>query len=366
MTATGITMGIAAEFNPFHKGHRYLLEKASQIAENIVIVMSGNYVQRGAPAITAERYRVYSAMQCGADLVIEIPVRYATASAPYFSMAAVKLLDSLQCCDKMLFGSELPVNELESRDIGHQKKEDAQSDILPSNAILARQYIKALRAAGSRIQPVRFDLSESPEKISASELRNIILNGGGSDALEHMDKNATDPELVRVKMKMNMSAFDEMLFYKLADELREGGAEKLAQYCDVDHDLAERIAEHIKEYTGALQFTEVLKHKAVAYSRVSRALLHILLGIKKNAEELDGEFSPELIADPQYIRVLGLKKKKSFLLKNTRLPVITKIARAERYRDLSEEIYASFLYGKAAFMKYGIRMPDIYMTPVII
>lgn len=439
------TVGIVAEFNPFHRGHEYLLKKASEMADNIVIVMSGNYVQRGAPAITAENYRAQAAMNAGADLVVELPVRYATSSAPCFAMAAVKILDSLGCCDTMLFGSEISYEKLkvtqkgryvtwgrDQRDgylrdrketckgasketseskkkrIEKEKEKEAETDSdigsrLPSNAILASQYLKSLEALNSKIEPHVLDLSASPEKISASLLRKYILEGNLTEARQHMipEGNLTkarqhmipeeslteftenkiweenqneacghmeksgETEKLFESMKMDMSAFDEMLFSRLFEEICSGGSKGLVEYCDVDRDLAERITGHIKEYEGALQFTKLLKHKTVAYTRVSRALLHILLGIKKRPAELEGCFSPEVTASPEYIRVLGLRKEKSFLLKKSTLPVVTKIADAKEYPDLMEEKKAAFIYRKAAFMKYGTKMPDIYESPLI-
>ena len=102
------TMGIIAEFNPFHNGHKYLIEKAKKItgAENAIIVCSGNYVQRGMPAFYDKSLRTKAALRNGADVVLELPCCYATASAETFAASAVKLLDSLNCVDYLCFGCE--------------------------------------------------------------------------------------------------------------------------------------------------------------------------------------------------------------------------------------------------------------------
>ncbi len=86
-------LGIIAEYNPFHNGHNYQIQKAKQItnADAIVVIMSGNFVQRGEPAILDKWTRTHMALCSGADIVIELPVIYATASAEYFAYAAVKL-----------------------------------------------------------------------------------------------------------------------------------------------------------------------------------------------------------------------------------------------------------------------------------
>lgn len=103
-----IVNGIVAEYNPFHKGHLYQMEDAKKAtgADYTVVVMSGNFVQRGAPAIIDKYTRAKMALACGADLVIELPVYYACASAEYFAEGAVSLLDQLGTVDYLCFGSE--------------------------------------------------------------------------------------------------------------------------------------------------------------------------------------------------------------------------------------------------------------------
>ena len=102
------TAGIVAEYNPFHAGHRYHIEKTRELtgADYVIAVMSGNFVQRGEPACTDKYMRTRMALDGGADLVIELPVIYATASAEAFASAGVRLLDSLGCVDYLSFGSE--------------------------------------------------------------------------------------------------------------------------------------------------------------------------------------------------------------------------------------------------------------------
>ena len=101
------TYGIVAEFNPFHKGHEYLIKEGRKDgAEGIVCVMSGNFVQRGEPAVCSKWRRAEMALNCGADLVLELPVMWAVASAERFAAGAVSLMDGTGCVDKLLFGCE--------------------------------------------------------------------------------------------------------------------------------------------------------------------------------------------------------------------------------------------------------------------
>lgn len=101
-------IGIIAEYNPFHNGHLYQIQQAKKLtgADAAVIVMSGNFVQRGTPAIVDKYTRTRMALSCGADLVLELPLYYACSSAEYFAKGAISLLDKLGVVDTLVFGSE--------------------------------------------------------------------------------------------------------------------------------------------------------------------------------------------------------------------------------------------------------------------
>ena len=100
--------GLIAEYNPFHNGHQYHIKKALEItgADAVVVVMSGDFVQRGTPAIMPKHLRTSAALGGGASVVIELPVSYATGSAEYFAYGAVSILENLGCVDSICFGSE--------------------------------------------------------------------------------------------------------------------------------------------------------------------------------------------------------------------------------------------------------------------
>ena len=100
--------GLITEYNPFHNGHLYHLQKAKELtdADAIIVVMSGDYVQRGEPAVMPKYLRTQAALEAGASVVLELPVCYATGSAEYFARGAIALLDSLGCVDAVCFGSE--------------------------------------------------------------------------------------------------------------------------------------------------------------------------------------------------------------------------------------------------------------------
>ena len=102
------TIGIIAEFNPFHNGHLHLIQKCKKLlnADRCIVVMSGDFTQRGAPSIVDKFTRTKMALSCGADVVLELPIYYALGSAEYFAKGAVSILNSLGCADYLCFGSE--------------------------------------------------------------------------------------------------------------------------------------------------------------------------------------------------------------------------------------------------------------------
>ena len=99
--------GIVAEFNPFHNGHKFLIDSVREDKnDGVVCVMSGNFVQRGEPAIISKFARTKAAIECGADLVLELPLPYSIASAMYFANGAIETLNGLGVVDRICFGSE--------------------------------------------------------------------------------------------------------------------------------------------------------------------------------------------------------------------------------------------------------------------
>lgn len=212
------TAGIIAEFNPFHNGHQYLIDQSRNVygAERIVVIMSGDFVQRGAPACFDKYTRCRMALECGADLVLELPCLGSLASAEGFAASAVSILDSLGIVDMLCFGCEDAdpgrfqaivsiLNEepdiyrdalqeaLRSGKNYPAARELALSKCLPDssdtsailemirkpNNILAIEYFRALAKAGSSIRPIPIrrigngylDESANGEYVSASAIR---------------------------------------------------------------------------------------------------------------------------------------------------------------------------------------------------
>ncbi|MDO5293170.1 MAG: nucleotidyltransferase [bacterium] len=418
-------VGLITEYNPFHNGHKYHIEQAKKItgADHVVVVMSGNFVQRGAPAVIDKYTRTKMALQEGADLIFELPVTYATASAEYFALGAVSILDSLGFVDSICFGSECGnitllseiasvlceepheyqtlLNEnikkgqsfpsarehaltsyLSRPETQLQNDQQDLVDTLASpNNILGIEYIKALKLLNSKITPYTItricsgyheeDLTGSIS--SASSIRQYINTNKGTPAslsqLEESMPSHAYGLLLDAQEKSSPIVADDfsmLLYYKLL----YSDVGSLTSYLDINEDYAQRILnEHIR-FTSISSFGEALKAKNLTRSRIDRMLFHILLNIKKDLYQTSSK------THPIYLRLLGMRKESSFLIKSSTLdstkPIITKMADArdklseESYRHLQLEIQASTLYNQVVYQKYGTTLKDEYRHGIVI
>lgn len=413
-------VGLITEYNPFHNGHEYHIKEAKRItgADYVVVVMSGNFVQRGAPAITDKYTRTKMALSCGADLVIELPTFYATASAEYFAFGSVQLLDSLGFIDFICFGSECgditlldsiatllkdePVlyKELLTAKLKQgltfplARKEALTAylhdniteistplykleELLASpNNILGIEYIKALKTLSSKIQPITIkrivnnyhDTSLSHSISSASAIRAAFASEILNKAIQSTIPTNAYPYFEENYMRtlpIFENDFSSMLYYKLLHETEEN----LATYLDVTTELAKRMKNYLPQYLSYTQFVDLVKSKNITQTRVQRMLLHILLGIKQDIFQVDK------VKTPNYIRILGIKRSATSLLKkstiNNLLPIITKVADAkqvlspEQWKLFQLDLNSSHLYNQVVYQKYTTIIPDEYRYGVI-
>lgn len=369
--------GIIAEYNPFHNGHKYHLEESLRRtqADYSVIVMSGDFVQRGGPAMLDKHTRAEMALHCGADLVLELPVLYAAASAEYFASGAIALLDKLGVITHLCFGSEYPASEKgnnipllqiasllveEPEAYRYTLKEylrrgssfplaramalsqcypnlEHQTNTFSSpNNILGIEYCKAILKRKSRILPIPIprlgagyhDGEISSRFGSALAIRKALLDGYPAEKLRKQLPEAVLTLLMKHMEEsppISSDLFSNALYYKLLME-KDLGYEK---YLDVSKDLSNRIRNLSGEFTGFDAFCELIKTKDMAYTRISRSLLHILLGIKKAHMDLGRkmDYTP-------YARVLGFRRQAAPLLnaikKQASIPLITKVADARK------------------------------------
>lgn len=355
------TIGIIAEFNPFHEGHKYLINKCKEDlgADRVVVVMSGDFVQRGAPAIVDKFSRTRMALKSGADLVLELPIYYSTGSAEYFAQGAVSILNGLGCVDHLCFGSEhtdidklseaaeilcsepdlykdILEKELKSgnsypvasakalsatlRDRSENSSLEEYTGLFSSpNSILAIEYLKALKKTNSRIKPYTIERIGQPYHSddlggipSASGVRARIFSNfedyTKSHAYEILSGFVPDEAISEIASYkgsfLNTNSFSSLLHYKLMLERADG----YTRYQDVTSELSNIIDKNLHRYEDFNSFCMALKSKNIVYTRICRSLLHILLNIKKDnmAEYKKASYC-------SYVRILGLKASSSDL-----------------------------------------------------
>lgn len=407
--------GVITEYNPFHNGHKYQLDRIREIteADYIVVAMSGNFVQRGLPSICDKYCRTNMALINGADLVLEIPVVWATASAEYFANAGVRLLNSTGCLDYLCFGAENDMlsdfikyaNLLNNEDDSVREKilnfhkngltypaarknayketnclnfseEFWQSVSMPNNT-LAIEYLRALNNINSDAMPILIpragagyhDTSIDSPLASATAIRQSLISD--VDAVY----SALPVEVVKLLIQyekeygfVHPDEISQLLSYRLLCD-KESGFE---EYADVTESLSASISKKIYSFDNFMNFATMLKSKNYTHTRITRALIHILLQIKKT--DYDNALSCDYVP---YMRVLGFKKSASELLhtikKEAAHPLITKLADASsilnknEIKILSHDILSSDIYNRLIIAhRKNVPANEFIHGPVII
>lgn len=422
-------VGLITEYNPFHNGHLYHMQKAKEItgADSVIAVMSGNYVQRGAPAIMPKHLRAEVALEAGIPLVLELPVCYASGSAEYFADGAISLFEKLGCIDSICFGSECGDYYLLEK-VAHVTADEPEAykqtlqdalkqglsfplarqaalkayfqdpsldDILEQpNNILGIEYIKALYLRKSPIGAYTIrrkisgyhDKELSPGYSSASAIRRLLAFAGNSVHLaseEMYDEPGLSEVLTRLEGQVPPSCirsleethrvrypvyandFSLLFRYRLLTETRES----LAGYLDMTEELANRMINHANDFITFDQFCDLLKTRDMTYSRISRCLLHILLNIRTEDMNLYKEEG-----GCQYVRVLGFSKDGAKLLtrikRTSSVPLLTKLTQTEGLskaglRMLRQDIFAADLYESVITDKFKMPFISEYQQQIV-
>ena len=403
--------GVITEYNPFHNGHKYQLEqiKRQTSADYIVVVMSGDFVQRGEPAIIDKYERTRMALLSGADLVLELPSVFATASAEFFAGGGVSVLKNTGVADMLCYGVESVDHELTKLVAGVLKNPPAEYSaslarliqrgmsfpaarsralcecfqdnydislekldtfIASPNNILAIEYEKALidcDIAGFPIQRIGegyHSTDSTSEFSSAAAVRGVISTV--YNTANHLTVNSSNTSqfgnltVLHTLMPADCAkilthcisnghivfpdAISDLLYYRLISERNEG----YEKYSDCTKELSAKIVKNIYKYESFTQFCNLLKSKNLTYTRISRVLTHILLGIEND------DFN--ICMDNPYLRILGFKKSSGELMhllkKRASVPIITKVADAP-YELISKDIFAADLYGRLCHSTYN-------------
>jgi len=380
------TIGIICEYNPFHFGHKYHIEKTREITncENIVCIMSGSLVQRGDCAIFDKWQRAKVAAENGADLVIELPSYYVLQSADVFAKGAVKILDGMNIIDALSFGCEtdnidtikkaasimcdeksdynsILKSEL-NKGLGYPKSSrialeksmgEYKNTLSSPNSTLGISYVKALDSINSKIEPIciKRDNDYHSDKtnddyMSASTIRKMILNG--TDYLKYA------PDYCGENIYSLKNAQSYILGY-----LRNADAEKLKAIKGYEEGLANLVINSANKACSIDEMFEMCVSKRYSMHRIRRYVMAIMLDINYDIE-------------PSYIRVLSIGKNGAKLLRkikdNSNLDIITKVSDYKKENimfetDIKATNFASLCSGD---IKERYNQKDFVKSPYII
>ena len=377
-------LGIIAEYNPFHNGHLYHLQKSLQVTGSSysVAIVSGNFTQRGSTSLVDKWTKAEIALKNGIDLVLELPLFYSISSAENFAEGAIKILDSLKVVDYISFGSEsgdistlnmiadilykepkayknILSHEL-SKGLSFPKaRENALlmylndirkfSNVLSSpNNILGIEYLKALKKYKSNIIPVTIerynsnyhDTSYRGNVASATAIRNIVKNNGWDILRKVVPENTFSILLENIKVGHvvpDLSVFEKQIIYNL----RKMSIQEIAQLPDVSEGLENAIKNAANSCNSVIEFLNIIKSKRYTNTRLQRILVYALLGITKKDIDLSKKAIP-------YIRVLGFNNKGKYLISevaraNPKLEIITSV---KKYLDTSNNKNSRYMLEK--------------------
>ncbi len=364
-------LGIVAEYNPFHNGHLYQLNKCKELsdAECVVAVMSGNFTQRGEIALLDKWTRAKMAILSGVDLVVELPFYYACNSAEYFAKGAVEILDSLGAVTHIGFGSEDgDINKLSgiakklngedekfqdelkihlSKGLSYPRArtlalgENSDLITLPNN-ILAIEYLRQLFLRESMIFPVT--VKRYKTGYHQKEKVDGIQSGTSIRTFLKKDCDITQIAIPTASFNEINGQKDKILFYdnqKLFDMIRTTILTKdsyqLERIFSIGEGLENKLLKEIRNQKDLKSLIEAVKSKRYTRTRIQRMLIHILVNFEKNHNK------------PNYIRVLGFNDRGGSLLKYIKkeklnsMPIVTNINK-HKDLDFSLDIRATDIY----------------------
>ena len=343
-------IGIICEYNPFHNGHKYMIDKIKELYPNSIIILclNGYFTQRGNISIETKEEKCRLALKYGVDIVIEHPFFFSSNSSDTFAESAIYLLNKLNI-NKLIFGSESndinTLKELASKQLNPEfdtlvKEYLNQGINYPTalnkalgtsvdtpNDLLGISYIKAILKNNYNIEPISIqrtnsyhDLNSNDEIISANNIREKLKTN------EDISKYIPEGNIISID---NNKLF-ELIKYKILTD------DNLDKYLTVDEGIDNKLKEVINSVNSIDELIKKIKTKRYTYNRISRMLIHILIGVKKE-DRLN-------INTPDYIRLLGFSNKgKDYLNTLKENPCITKV------RDL-----------KSIIFEYEVKAANIY------
>ena len=376
--------GIITEYNPFHNGHKFHLEESKKQtkSDGTICIMSGNFVQRGGPAIIDKWKRTEMALSNGVDLIIELPTFYAVSSAEFFAKGAVSILNSLNIVNNLFFGSEIGdakalseiAKVLVSEDerfqnilkenlslgltfakarekslIEYLNSSEINNIITSSNNILGIEYIKAILKLNSSINPVALkregsnynDKSLSQTFSSATSIREVLKNTSNIEDLKNIIPLESYEVFSKLQEQDYRFTFEEEMFKYIKYKIQTNCVNFNNLY-EVTEGLDNKIIKEISSSNSLHEFILKIKSKRYTYSKISRILTHIYLGLDNN------DFKDIANENNLYVRVLGFNKTGreilSLIKANSSIPLITKVPRFTNNPLLKFDLQATACY----------------------
>lgn len=387
--------GIVAEYNPFHNGHAYHVERTREMdphqpVTHVVAVMSGHFVQRGEPALATKFARAAAALACGVDLVLELPVPWVLSSAEGFAFGAVAILNALGCVDVLSFGSEsgdvaalqkavdimttpafiqrmkyymeqgISFAEAQQKAMAQIAGDNMAALLSSPNNVLGIEYIKALRKLNSSIQPVTVHRTGAQHDAaypigntaSASYIRTLAREGHWSNAGPFMPPAVfarISEEMAQGRAAIDPTVMDRAILAKL----RSMSAEDFKGLAGISEGLENRVAEASKTAKSVAEWETKVKTKRYPLTRIRRMMWSAVLGIPADMVYTSvGNPAP-----PPYIRVLATNARGEEILAAAKkagatLPVVSKAAHIRALDDRANMVWqlecrASDWYGLA-------------------
>lgn len=416
------TIGIIAEYNPFHNGHLYHLHKSKQLTgcDYTVAIVSGNFLQRGIPALWDKYTRGKMSTTMGVDLALELPFPYATGSAKDFSSGAISILDSLNTIDYLCFGAETDdidmlndiasiineepgeykasLTELLSQGMSYPqartialsqylslKDKNLEYIVSQPNNILAIEYVASLQKINSDIKPVIIKRTKAMyhDKTlygsisSATAIRSKIY----SKDFDHISilKDDIPVDVCKLIEDTHMSTWPihpnsltQFLQYRLINSIN------YSDICDISQELSNKLI-NLSPNLKYEAIIDSLSSKEITKTRICRSLIHLLLEYKESHRSMfiDNKYA-------FYANILSLRKDSSSLIKtinkNSKIPLITKKADFNKYLDnypninkdvanimWNYDMKATALYNCLVYNTFGTTLPNDYniKLPVI-
>lgn len=322
-----MNLGIICEFNPFHKGHKYLIESVKGADDTVICAMSGNFVQRGDFAVYDKYARAKTALENGADLVIEIPAICSTLSARGFARAGVKILEGTGVCDAIAFGAECDDTD---------KLRRISGEIIERDNEITEELKKGISYPQARKNVINSPLLDSPNNILAVEyltctkLKPIAVKriGKGHDSDDLQYSAGEIRKSLAPNRISSMKACESAVLYKL----RMMNAEDFRRIDDVSEGLENRIEGAVRTSSTLDELYAKIKTKRYTHSRIRRIILRSFLSIDKSAPK-----------EPQYLHILGFNEKGRELLSKMKkaadLPIISKYSDINGQSDLIKQLY---------------------------